>query len=188
MLNSERLSTPFNLWKNNRIFSNKNRVSNDSYEQKCKALTTNVIKKFKSGFKKNVSNKVKVKDNEIKKSSIKKKFLYKENTRLNKYIGDKNNSFIKSKIDNNIFQNYSYIKKEYDHSKIKDKKNYTIFLKNNTNNNKKYEKSNDKQKTIKRIKDKKMRQIIIESKEQINKIKNDFFKKIENKYNMNKKY
>ena len=186
VLNSERLSTPFNLWKNNRIFSNKNRVSNDSYEQKCKALTTNIIKKFKSGFKKNVNNKVK--DNEIKKSSIKKKFLYKENTRLNKYIGDKNNSFIKSKIDNNIFQNYSYIKKEYDHSKIKDKKNYTIFLKNNTNNNKNYEKSNDKQKTIKRIKDKKMRQIVIESKEQINKIKNDFFKKIENKYNMNKKY
>ena len=183
-LNSERLSTPFNLWKNNKLYpKNTLRINNDSIEKKYKTLTNNVIKKYKKGFKMKEMNYTK--NNSIRNSSLKNKILNMTNKSLTKSTAEKDNSFIKSKMLNKMFQNFSYIKKEYKIINDKDEKNYTNFT-SNSNTNREYfvkkifKKTHDQIKNIKEFKDRRIKRIITESNEEIDKIKNEFLKKLEN--------
>ena len=178
-LNSERLTTPFNLWKNNKIYPKNTLRKNNSIEKKYKTLTNNVIKQYKKGMNY-------TKNNSIRNSSIKTKILNITNKSLTKSTAEKENSFKKGKIFNKMFQNLSYIKKEYKILNDNDEKKNTIFT-NNSNIHREYfvkkifKKTNDKKRNIKEFKDRRIKRIITESNEAINKIKNEFLKKLEKK-------
>ena len=182
-INSERLAIPFYRNQNNKIFTKINLIKNkknDSIEPKYKTISNEVNKKTKIGFIKKGNNKIK--NNEI---IAQKKYLNITNTSINNLINEDSNSFLTNKIKtNNIFYNFCKIKNNITIGKIKKQKNYTFSLNSNNINDNfdtkiKKDKKKDK-KDINELKEKRKKQIINQSNEQINQLKLNFLKKIEN--------
>ena len=198
VINSERLSVPFNIPLNNKLFSKLNiRPNNDNNLQKYKTISKDKSKDKDKNKPKDLSKTEKFKE--------KKKLTAKNNININ----NENNCTLNiNKSDNNY--NYMnqlgnfYIKSininEDYNKKIKKEKRPTLYMMNNNNSNRNnINNLKIKRNSIKRInkknnnkeleymnekyfKEKEMK-ILNESNEEIYHIKKHFFKIVENKYN-----
>ena len=182
---SDRYSIPLNNRLNSKLLSKLNiKPKNDILFQKYRTIST------KKDKRSNI-------DKEMNKSEIDKKPLFTNNIQFN---NDKNSSFVfrkSEKLKNvnhleNIYtkntkpETIKLIKKKNNQTNCDNNNNSNIMNKNfvrkvkkRNNNNKKFENLN-----IKNI-EKRILKILNESNEEINLIKQRFFRKAENKYNLN---
>ena len=186
----EGILTPYNIKKNNKMFSKiKIKINNNSSNKKNKTISNESIKNHRNILNKNSKTN---KNNQIKNYILQNKNLNITNTSISNLTNQKNLSFLTSKIENNnnIYQNYCKIKKEkndkmnYIKKEIKKDKNYTFCLNsNNINENvlKKMAKKKNKENIKEFNKEKKRKEIISESNEKINQFKMELLKKFKQK-------